>query len=103
MTANRRVMQDEAKSQSSSSFPSGIDKEALSKLSFEEALARLERVVATLEQGNLPLEEAVFAFEEGNLLRQHCEKKLSEAKLKIEKVIQTTQNGEVALESLAHV
>lgn len=81
--------------------PSKVSKEAIAALSFEEALARLENIVATLEQGNLPLEEAVFVFEEGNLLRQHCEKKLSEAKLKIEKVIQATQDGDVTLEPVA--
>lgn len=80
---------------------SKIDREAIAALSFEEALARLERIVASLEQGNLPLGEAVFVFEEGNLLRQHCEKKLSEAKLKIEKVIQVTQDGDVTVEPVS--
>ncbi|MDR3285531.1 MAG: exodeoxyribonuclease VII small subunit [Holosporales bacterium] len=64
------------------------------ELSFEEALTKLEEVVKLLESGGLPLDKAVKIFEQGNKLRICCEKKLSEAKLKIENIL--TQQSEVS-------
>lgn len=51
---------------------------------FEDALARLEEIVHTLEAGNLPLEESLKAFEEGIALARHCAKYLGEAERRIE-------------------
>src|SRR6266568_3740173 len=51
----------------------------VSTLSFEEALAELERIVRALEGGQQKLEEAIGAYERGALLRQHCEARLAEA------------------------
>ena len=51
---------------------------------FEDALARLEEIVHTLEAGNLPLEESLKAFEEGIALARHCAKYLEEAERRIE-------------------
>ena len=56
-------------------------------LSFEDALKELEAIVAQLEQGKVKLDEAIAAYERGALLKQHCEKKLSEAKMKVEKIV----------------
>lgn len=70
----------------------------IEQLSFEQALGKLEEIVAALDRGQLPLEESVHLFEQGNLLRIHCEKKLAEAKLRIDKVIQSTQDGQIELE-----
>jgi exodeoxyribonuclease VII small subunit len=70
-----------------------ITDEAISKLSFEEALTRLETLVNSLERENLTLDEAVAIFEIGNKLKVYCEGKLAEAKLKIEKVIQSAQGN----------
>ena len=60
---------------------------ARKKLKFEEALKRLETIVARLEEGELPLEETLKAFEEGVKLAQSCSKKLDEAERKVEKLI----------------
>ncbi|MDR1207962.1 MAG: exodeoxyribonuclease VII small subunit [Holosporales bacterium] len=68
-----------------------ITDEEILNLSFEEALGRLEAVVKALEQGDLPLDDAVVAFELGNKLKRRCEGKLQEAKLKIEKVVRSAQ------------
>lgn len=62
------------------------DNNDIESLSFEAALHKLEDVVKSLEDDALPLDEAVTAFELGNKLRTHCEKKLKEAKIKIEEV-----------------
>ena len=55
-------------------------------LSFEDALAQLETIVNKLEEGDISLDEAIKAYEKGSILKEHCEKKLNEAKLKVEKI-----------------
>lgn len=56
----------------------------MTDLKFEDALARLEEIVQTLESGNLPLEESLKAFEEGVRLARGCAKYLEEAERRIE-------------------
>jgi len=51
---------------------------------FEEALARLETIVKSLENGDLPLEESLRLFEEGVSLTRLCAAKLEEAQRRIE-------------------
>lgn len=55
-------------------------------LSFEKALEELEIIVKNLENGSTQLEESITAYERGTILKDHCEKKLREAQLKIEKI-----------------
>jgi exodeoxyribonuclease VII small subunit len=57
------------------------------ELKFEEALARLEAIVAQLERGELSLEDSMAKFEEGMKLNKLCQTKLKEAEQKIEKLI----------------
>ncbi len=64
-----------------------LDEKSIGTLSFEEALAELEAVVRSLDEGKAPLEEAILSYERGVLLKKHCEKKLTEATLKIEKIL----------------
>ena len=71
--------------------------EEISKLSFEEALAELEKIVAKLESGKETLESAINDYEFGNALREYCEKKLSEAKLKIDKIVKK-EDGSIVIE-----
>lgn len=52
--------------------------------SFEESLKRLEELVAQLERGDLPLEEAIKIFEEGARLSEECRKHLEAAEGKVE-------------------
>ena len=52
-------------------------------LSFEEAFARLEQTVQSLEAGGLTLEEATRLFEEGMRLARICHQHLSATELKI--------------------
>ena len=61
-------------------------------LSFEEALKELEEIVNSLERGDVSLEDAIEAYERGSMLKNQCEKRLKEAKMKVEK-IQSFQNG----------
>jgi exodeoxyribonuclease VII small subunit len=55
-------------------------------LSFEDALKELEAIVKQLEQGQVKLDEAITAYERGALLKKHCEQKLAEAKMKVDKI-----------------
>jgi exodeoxyribonuclease VII small subunit len=52
--------------------------------SFEEALRELEGIVNRLEEGDLPLEEALQFFEEGVKLSRYCHTKLDEAQKRVE-------------------
>lgn len=59
----------------------------IAELSFEDALKELEGIVQQLERGQVKLDEAISAYERGALLKRHCEQKLAEAKMKVEKIV----------------
>jgi len=63
-----------------------IDGQDISALSFEEAMAALDKVVAQLESGNAPLEQSIDLYTRGTKLKAHCEAKLKDAQSKIEKI-----------------
>ncbi|MEK3914887.1 exodeoxyribonuclease VII small subunit [Paenibacillus sp. FSL H7-0331] len=52
--------------------------------SFEEAMDKLEQIVALLESGDVPLEQAIELFQEGMKLSQLCGSKLEQVEHKIE-------------------
>lgn len=56
-------------------------------LSFEEALGELQGIVRSLETGEAPLDQSITAYERGTALKTHCERKLKEARAKIEKIV----------------
>ena len=56
----------------------------MAELTFEQAVAELEGIIRKLEDGKMPLEDAVKAFERGSELKKICEEKLKNAQLKIE-------------------
>lgn len=53
------------------------------ELSYEEAYARLEQILASLEEGDLPLEESLSLYELGAALSTYCARKLDEAELRV--------------------
>ena len=55
-------------------------------LTFEQALSELEDIVNSLERGDISLEDAIKAYERGSELKDQCEKRLKEAKMKVEKI-----------------
>ncbi len=69
---------------------------AVASLSFEEALAELERIVRGLEGGQQKLEDSISAYERGAALRQHCEAKLREAEQRVEAIV-AKSDGSVSL------
>lgn len=78
-----------------------LTKEQLEKLSFEEALARLETCVTTMESGNLPLEEMMKGFEEGQTLAAICTQKLKNVEQKIE-ILKKKTTGEAQWEEFSN-
>lgn len=60
--------------------------EDVSAMPFEHALKELETIVAKLEQGSVDLEQSIQIYERGEALKKHCEKLLSQAEKKIEKI-----------------
>ncbi|MDA9573930.1 exodeoxyribonuclease VII small subunit [Rickettsiales bacterium] len=58
----------------------------IKKLSYEEAMTKLEQVVENLSSNNVKLDNMVELYQEGKALHDHCSKLLKEAKLKIEEV-----------------
>lgn len=65
-------------------------------LSFEQAIERLEQIVAEMEGAELPLEEVLKKYEEGTRLVRFCSQKLDEAEKKIELLSHKT-DGSVEL------
>jgi exodeoxyribonuclease VII small subunit len=59
----------------------------ISALSFEAALAELEQIVARLESGQAPLEDSIRFYERGAALKAHCEARLEQARLRVEKIV----------------
>ncbi len=55
----------------------------LAERPFDELVAELQRIVAALEAGNLPLEETIRLYGEGLRLHAACEERLRAAELKI--------------------
>jgi exodeoxyribonuclease VII small subunit len=53
------------------------------KLSFEEAMRELERVVSQLEAGDVALEDSIRLYERGAKLKAHCEARLKAAEEKV--------------------
>ncbi len=69
----------------------------ITALSFEEALAELEKIVRDLETGQAKLDEAIAAYERGAALKRHCEAKLRDAQAKVDRIV-TGPDGQNRLE-----
>ena len=67
-----------------------------SEPSFEQAVERLEKIVADMESAELPLENVLKQYEEGTRLVRFCAQKLDEAEKKIE-ILQKKADGSVTV------
>lgn len=56
-------------------------------LSFDEALAELQRVVAELESGGQPLERSIALYERGVALHERCAALLADADLRVKQLV----------------
>ena len=67
---------------------------------FEKNLARLDAIVAELEDTNLPLDKALVLYEEGMKLSDFCHKQLEEAEGRVE-IMTRKAGGKVVAEPFA--
>lgn len=58
----------------------------MERITFEEALKKLETIVSKLEENTVTLEDSVNLYEEGMKLSKYCSEILDKAELRIEKV-----------------
>lgn len=58
----------------------------IAAMGFEAAMQELEGIVRDLESGQVKLDDAVKAYERGAALKKHCEGKLADARMKVEKI-----------------
>ena len=63
------------------------------KLSFEDAMKRIEEIVSDLERGELPLEKSLDRFEEAVKLARSCQQTLEAAQKRISKLVSTDGNS----------
>jgi exodeoxyribonuclease VII small subunit len=83
VTTPRTDLQASAGSSASGAGTPGAD---VATLSFDEALADLQRTVAALEEGGLPLEMTLDLYERGAALHARCAMLLDEAELRIRRL-----------------
>ena len=58
----------------------------VSEMTFEAAMAELEKVVKSLEAGDVALDDSIGLYERGAELRAHCEAKLKAAEARVEAI-----------------
>tara|TARA_Y100000991_G_scaffold101711_1_gene76694 strand:- start:65 stop:313 length:249 start_codon:yes stop_codon:yes gene_type:complete len=75
---------------------------SLDKMSFEDAMKELEKLVDSLDKGDVSLDEAITAYDRGSQLKEYCEKKLNEAKMKIE-TIQSSDKEDFVADQLTSI
>ncbi len=68
-------------------------------MTFEEAMNELEKLVESLDKGDISLDQAISAYDKGSRLKDLCQKKLNEAKMKVE-TIQSSDNSDVIPDKL---
>jgi exodeoxyribonuclease VII small subunit len=68
-------------------------------LTFDEALLDLQRTVAELEQGGLPLERSLELYERGVALHERCAALLSDAELRVQRLLERAAGQIVAAEA----
>ncbi len=66
--------------------------------SFEQSIDRLDAIVRSLEQGNVPLEQALKLFQEGTGLVKSCDEMLTKAELEVVKLMKGADGAPVEQE-----
>ena len=72
---------------------------AAATLTFDEALVELQRTVAELEQGGLPLERSIELYERGVALHERCAGLLGEAELRVQRLLERAAGQLAAVET----
>ncbi len=71
----------------------GVNGTDVSKLTFDEALAELQRTVVELEQGGQALERSIELYERGVLLQERCASLLNEAELRVQRLVERSSGA----------
>ncbi len=71
----------------------------MESLSFEEAFEQLEAAVTALQDGHMPLEEALQQYQDGMKLAQYCNELLQKAELTVQQ-LSVDSNGTFSVDSL---
>ncbi len=67
----------------------------LGTLSFEAAMEELGHIVRQLEEGRVPLDNAIALYERATALKQHCDTRLQAAEVRIEQIRVATDGSVV--------
>ena len=67
-------------------------------LSFEDAMGQLEKIVDALDSGEVSLEKSIDIYEQGAALRRHCEDKLKQAEMRVQKIVTDSSGNASAAE-----
>ncbi|HYK53862.1 MAG TPA: exodeoxyribonuclease VII small subunit [Candidatus Eremiobacteraceae bacterium] len=68
------------------------------ELNFEQSLARLEQIVESLDDGNLPLEKSLALFKEGTKLARNCRELLAEAEVQVKDALRDVESTRASAE-----
>ncbi len=79
-----------------------MDPSPSESVSFEEALAELERILRSLEDGTTSLEESLSRYERGVTLLKHCYGQLRDAEQRIQLVSGIDGEGKPQLQPFEH-
>lgn len=71
----------------------------MDNVTFEEAFAQLEELVAALQDGQMPLDHALERYQKGMQLAQHCNELLQKAELTVQQ-LSVDSSGAVSLDPL---
>lgn len=69
------------------------DKKEVKTLSFEEKIKKLEAIVSELENGEVPLDDAINKYTEAMKLSKECSDKLNEVSEKVNQIL--NENGKL--------
>ena len=75
-------------------------KEDIRAMTFEQALAALEKIVDDLERGDVPLDQSIKIYERGEALKAHCDRLLKAAEDRVEKIRLSRDGKPVGTEPL---
>lgn len=64
------------------------------KIPFDDAMKRLDEIVNALERNEIPLEDAITLFDEGLQLVKQCDSQLSNFENKVQKLLESYQQGD---------
>jgi exodeoxyribonuclease VII small subunit len=76
------------------------DNSDVTAMSFEQALAALEKIVDDLERGDVPLDQSIRIYERGETLKAHCDRLLKAAEDRVEKIRLSREGKPVGVEPL---